>query len=508
MLPSSLWLVGAGPGDPALLTLRGQELLEAADLVVHDATIHPALLERCREGARLMAVGQRTTEGQLAQDTSLELMIAEARAGHKVVRLMEGDPLFLAPGAQIIRDLTEAGVNCEVVPGVPMGLGATAYAGIGLTQPGLASSVLWLTERDRSGKPRTPEEWTALLKAADTLCIHLPVQAVKEVAVTILEGGHPPASPAALIIHGTRASQRTWSTNLGQLAAEHQPGVGQGLALLVLGDVVTMRERLRWFDRYPLFGRRILVPRPLSQARQTAHSVRLRAAEPIIWPLILIQDPPDPTLLHRAVRNLGTYDWVLLTSANGAERLIRAVTEASLDARAFGKARIAAIGPQTATALLPFGVKPDLIAREYVAESMAKDLISTGPLGRILLVRALDARDVLPAQLRAAGAEVDVVPAYRSVDCSHDGAEDLRGQVLGGRIDAVLLTSSSIAAAFARHFAEDWNQLRPSTVLASIGPITSRTLIEQGLVPTLEASVFTVEGLLDALAAYYQARFT
>jgi len=294
------------------------------------------------------------------------------------------------------------------------------------------------------------------------------------------------------------------TSTLARIADESR---AQGLtnpAVILIGDVVTLREEIRWFDTQPLFGKRLLLPRPKQQAQASARAIRERAAEPVVFPVIEIVEPPDPERLRRAASELGSYDWVLFTSANGVERLFAALDALGLDARAFGRAGVGVIGPKTAEALRQRGVRADVLAEEFVGEGLAEAVLARGVGRRVLLARALEARDTLPDLLRRAGAEVDVVAAYQTVPVGSEQGRILEDLIEGGKLDVVLFTSSSTVDSVVRLLGARAGELLSRVTLASIGPITSRTLSVHGLHAAVTAERYTVEGLLNALEHHYE----
>ncbi|MGE0321083.1 MAG: uroporphyrinogen-III C-methyltransferase [Polyangiaceae bacterium] len=506
-----VWLIGAGPGEPDLITVRGRELLSRADVVLYDALSHPALLESCRDDAERRNVGKRYGERSPDQSWITSQLIELARAGKTVARLKGGDPLLFARGAEEAEALADAGIPFEIVPGISSPVATTAYAGISMTHRDLSSSVTFITGSDREGKQWSDAAWKKLATATDTICVLMGMRRIGEITQAIIDGGRARDTPAAVIQWGARPQQRVAEGTLENIAERvHSAGLANP-AIIVIGEVVQLRSKLAWYDSRPLFGQRVMVPRPAAQAQSTSAAIRERGAQPVTRPLIRIEPPPDPVRLERAIVELGSYDWVLFTSANGVARCAEALERAGRDARAFGEAKVGCIGPKTAQSLLQLGIRADLIAKEYVGEAFAKDLLDRG-LGersRVLLLRALEAREALPDLLVEAGATVDVVAAYQTLKLSQSEQVELRAALgvdgSGARgVDVALFTSSSTAHSFADALGDA--SLPPEVVLASIGPVTSATLRERGLRVDVEAERYTVDGLLDALEAHFIAR--
>jgi uroporphyrinogen III methyltransferase/synthase len=503
MTVGKVWLVGAGPGDPELITVRGLEVLSQAEVVLHDALSHPGLLEVCKD-AEIHDVGKRYGERYSAlQDTITEKLLELAKSGKRVVRLKGGDPFLFARGSEEATALASAGIPFEVVPGISSPVAASAYAGISLTHRDLSSSVTFITGSDRAGKDWSPDAWKKLATATDTICVLMGMRRIDEITQAIIEGGRASSTPAAIIQWAARPEQRVLVGTLGDIAsASHAAGLSNP-AIILIGEVVRLREELGWFDRQPLFGKRILLPRPEAQARSSMRALRVRGAEPVVFPVIEIEPPPEPALLHAAVAALHEYDWVLFTSANGVTKDFEVLDSQERDARAFGRARLGVIGPKTAAALRERGLRPDVIADEFVGEGLAKAVIDAGLGRRVLLARALEARDTLPEMLRGAGAHVDVIAAYRTVPVSEERGLELAALLEQKRVDVLLFTSSSTVDSVVRLLGSRARELLSSATLASIGPITTRTLGLHGLNPAVTADRYTMDGLLGALERHF-----
>lgn len=496
-----VWLVGAGPGEPDLVTVRGRQVLEEADVVLHDALSHPDLLEYCAR-AEIRDVGKRFGERSPPQDTITRQLIELARQGKRIVRLKGGDPYLFARGAEEALALVEAGIPFEIVPGLSSPVAISAYAGFPLTHRDLSSSVTFITGSDRAGKEWNAEAWQKLAVATDTLCILMGMRRIAAITRALIDGGRSLDCPCAVVQWGARPEQRVVAGRLGEIAELCRSSGFTNPAVIFVGEVVKLRKSLRFFDNQPLFGKRILVPRAPHQAASTAQSIRRRAAQPILFPLIEIAPAPDPAALARATREAASYDWVVFTSANGVERFWAALREQGLDARAFGKARVAAIGPRTARSLEPTGIVADLIAEQFVGEALAEAIAARASGGRVLIPRALVAREELPRILSARGFRVDVVAAYRTLPAGAERSAELRHRLESEEIDAILLTSSSMVSSLCEALGGDLTPLG-RVALASIGPVTTATLEGFGLRATVQADVYTIEGVLDALERHF-----
>jgi len=478
--------------------------LSRAQVVLFDALAHPALLEACPR-AEQRNVGKRYGEDSAAQDAIIRQMIELARQGKRVVRLKGGDPLMFARGSEEALALAEAGVPFEIVPGVSSPVAASAYAGISLTHRELSSSVTFITGSDRAGKEWSPDSWKKLATATDTICVLMGMRRIAEITRAIIEGGRAPSTPCAVIQWGARPEQRVVTSTLADIAGAAAANGLKNPAIIVVGEVVTLREKLAWYDRRALSGKRIVIPRAADQAKETANALRERGADPVLLPMIEIVPPPDDAEFSRAVRELGTYDWVLLTSGNAVERLRLELERSGRDARAFGAAKVGVVGTKTEAALARLGIKADAVAQEFVGEGLARAILAQGPVGRVLLLRALRAREVLPDTLREHGAQVTIVAAYETKPASSSAAE-LRRRLESGAADVILFTSGSTVTATCEALGPDAAELLRRVVIGSIGPVTSRALEACGLSPTVEAAVYTVEGLLDALEVHLALR--
>ncbi len=501
MTKGKVWLVGSGPGDPGLITVRGLQALRGADVVLYDALAHSALLDEC-PAAEKRDVGKRYNVESPTQDSITRQLIGLARAGKNVVRLKGGDPFLFARGSEEAEALDAAGVRFEVVPGIPSPVGATTYAGMSLTHRDLSSSATFITGSDKAGKEWSPAAWKKLATATDTICVLMGMRRIEEITQAIIDGGRSPATPAAVIQWGARPAQRVAT---GQLANIAQRARDEGLsnpAIIVVGEIVSLREKLRWFDNRPLFGKHILVPRAAHQARATAEAIRGRGAEPVLFPVIEICDPPDSGPMKQAIGQLEQYSWVLFTSANGVDRFFSALAAAGKDARALGSVRVGVIGPKTADALAKYGIRSDVVAKEFVGESLAQELLRGSARGRVLIPRALSARETLPEMLRDAGFDVNVVSAYETRPVAASRGAELAERLRSGQLDVIMFTSGSTVASTCELLGAEAKELLSQVVVASIGPVTTRAAQARGIEPTLTASEYTVAGLLDALGAH------
>jgi len=472
-------LVGAGPGDPGLLTVRGAEVLASADVVFYDSLAESSLLDLAPAGASRVFVGKRPG-APMNQDEINALLVRHGREGRRVVRLKGGDPFVFGRGGEEAEALLAAGVPFEVVPGVSSAVAVPAYAGVPVTHRGLSTSFTVVTGHSRHAVDRDTD-WEALAAAGGTIVVLMGVAHRGEIAGRLMAGGLPGDTPVVAVRWGTRPDQRTVRTTLASLRElDLDPPV-----TIVIGKVAALD--LAWFESRPLFGRRVVVTRARSQVSGLLERLRALGAETIEVPSIEIVDAADGGAgLRRAVGRLASYDWVVFTSANAVERVLAEVP----DARRFGTARIAVVGRATAAALARARLVADLVPERFVAESLLASF-PDGP-GRVLVPRAADARDVLPEGLVARGFEVDVVDAYRTVPAHPDPA--VLDAAAGA--DAITFTSSSTVT----NFLAVAGRQRVPGIVACIGPITARTAEEAGLVVDVVAEESSVESLAEGLA--------
>ncbi|HEX2916775.1 MAG TPA: uroporphyrinogen-III synthase [Chloroflexia bacterium] len=497
-----IFLIGAGPGDPALISVRGQELLQQATAVVYDYPASPALL-KAASGARPYYI-----PGYSPEKVST-LLVQLAEGGETIVRLFQGDPYSDEAGGLEFSLLKQAGVGCEVVPGISSGIAAAAYAGIPVTHRDFANSFS-LTSQPSS---LSAENYRALAATGGTL-VFLNVDDPAQLATLLLAAGKEPHTPVALISGASTWAQQTVSGHLSEIASLARTAAIRLPAVMVAGEVAGLRETLRWFDLAqvrPLLGHRVVVTRAREQASSVVAQLTALGADAIEFPVIKIVDPPTFVPMDRAVARLADFDWVVFTSVNGVDCFWKRLKMAGKDARAFAKAKICAIGPATAAALEERSLVPDLIPQRYVAEGILEEL-KVEPGQKFLLPRADIAREALVEGLQAKGAIVENVIAYSTVAGGEEGPGSINPAELvkllnNGEIDAVTFTSSSTVRNFARRLATATDIALPvlleKTTVACIGPITAGTARELGLTIGLEAPEFTIDGLIKSLVEHF-----
>jgi uroporphyrinogen III methyltransferase / synthase len=493
--PGVVYLVGAGPGDPGLLTVRGAELVASADVVLHDRLIPAAVLELAREDAERLYVGKEPGSAAVPQGEIERLLIDRAREGRSVVRLKGGDPFVFGRGGEEAETLAEAGVEFEVVPGVTAGIAAPAYAGIPLTHRALASAVAFVTGHEDPEKDDSALSWEALARFPGTLVFYMGVGRLPEIARRLIEAGRDAAEPAAVVERGTMPEQRAVTAPLAGLARTAAEASVRAPAVVISGPVATRRETLAWLERRPLHGRRVVVTRARAQASGLANTLRGLGAAVVELPAIRIVPRLDSPEVRDAAKGIHSYALVCLTSPNGARLLLEALAEAGRDARALANATIAAIGPGTAAALAERGILADVVPERSIAEALVDALAGLDVAGRpVLIARAAEARDVLPEALRQRGANVDVVAMYETVAAEPDPAAIEAAQ----DADYVTFTSSSTV----RNFVDAVGDRSPPRArVISIGPVTSDAARQAGLEVHAEAERHDLDGLVEALLA-------
>lgn len=502
-----VYLVGAGPGDPGLLTARALELIATADVILYDRLIPSAALDGARADAELLFVGKEGGGPSVPQEQTEALLVERALDGKTVVRLKGGDPFVFGRGGEEALALRDAGIEFEIVPGVTAGIAASAYAGIPVTHRGLSTAVALVTGHTQAGPGDSGEgeqaavDWPALAAFPGTLVLYMGVRQLPHIAASLIAAGRPGSQPAAVVEAGTLPTQRTVTGTLATIAEIAREQSVRPPSITVIGPVAALAEEISWLAPSPLRGLSVAVTRARAQASGLARQLQALGANVVQAPVIRVQplsDPAQPTL------DPSPYDLICLASPNAVSALFARLYDGVHppgDARSLAAAKIAAIGPGTARALAEHGVVADVVPERFVAESLVEALAEI-PVKRALIARARGARDVLPDALRARGADVDVVALYETV------AEPLTEQTLQAvkAADYINFTSSSTVRFFLQASGGAKVPLDPSTRIVSIGPVTSQTLREHGLEPHVEANPYDVEGMIAALLADVASR--
>ncbi|MGD0387773.1 MAG: uroporphyrinogen-III C-methyltransferase [Tepidisphaeraceae bacterium] len=501
--PGIVFLVGAGPGDPGLITVRGARLLEQADVVVYDYLSNPRLLSYCPQ-AEVIYVGKKAAEHTMPQEQINALLVEKARSGKRVVRLKGGDPFVFGRGGEECQALVEAGVAFEVVPGITAAIAAPAYAGIPVTHRDFNSSFTLITGHEREdGEPAGDVQWDVIAKLP-CVAFYMGVKSLPRICRTLIENGMPPDRPAATIQWGTMPSQRTVVSTVSRLAQDIAQAKLHAPAMTIIGKVVELRAALAWVERRPLFGQRIVVTRSRHQASEISRKLEELGAEVIEAPTIELHEPADWSAVDEALASAGGFDWVCFTSVNGVTAARKRLAAIGRDARLFGQAKLAAIGNATAQAIeQDLCLKVDLCPKSFVAEALADELAERKEVSgrKFLLLRADIARPLLRQRLIEGGArEVSDVAIYETRPAK-ELPPGLIDALNAGRIHWVTFSSSSTARNFLNLLGPDYRQTLSHAKLASIGPVTSATLREAGLTPSAEARTFNIDGLIEAMAA-------
>ena len=494
-----VYLVGAGPGDPGLVSARALELIGSADVILHDRLIPAGILDGARDDAELVYVGKQPGQASVPQDQIEKALVEHARAGRSAVRLKGGDPFVFGRGGEEAEALVAAEVPFEVVPGVTAGVAAPAYAGIPVTHRDEASAVAFVTGHEDPAKEASALDWEALARFPGTLVLYMGVKRLGEIAEALIAEGRSPAEPAAVVERGTLPGQRVVTAPLAEIASAVDEAGVKPPAVTVIGPVAARRDSLDWLERRPLHGRKVVVTRARAQASGLAARLRSLGADVVELPAIRIEPRIDSEEVQRAVEALHTYALVCLTSPNGVRLLWEAMSEAGRDSRALANATVAAIGPGTAAALAERGIAADVVPERFVAEALLEALEPVEVEGRpVLVARAAEARDTLPEGLRDRGAEVDVVALYETVAEQPDpeALEAMKGA------DYVTFTSSSTVT----NFLDAAGGVPDGFRIVSIGPVTSEAAVKAGLRVDVEAERHDIEGLVDALLADTAAR--
>lgn len=499
-----VYLVGAGPGDPGLLTLRAAQVVRAADVLLYDALVSEAVLSMAPESCERIFVGKRGGNHAMPQDEIETLMVHKAGEGRYVVRLKGGDPFVFGRGGEEAQTLARHGIAFEVVPGVSSALAAPAYAGIPLTHREHNPAFTVATGHEDPAKARSTLDWSKLADPHRTLVFLMATGNLREIARRLVEHGLAASTPVAVVQDGTRPTQRTVVGNLETIADDAARVEIGAPAVAIIGEVVRLREQIRWFDTGALFGKRVLITRAAHQADDFARALAARGAEPILMPTIAIEPPDDDGPARRAVDELSSYSWIVFTSGNGVDVFFEHLAATGRDARYLAAVRVAAIGSKTAERLQAYGVRADLVPVRYVGEEIASRLVDASrPGDRMLIYRAQEARDVLPAMLSAADRYPVVVAAYKTV-LAHDPrfAEKVTAA------DVLTFTSASTLTGFVSLAGGDAAAVEATRgkSIACIGPITADAARAAGMHVDVVAEVFTTRGLLDALGAHFTLR--
>lgn len=499
----TVYLVGAGPGDPKLCTLKAVECIEKADVIVYDRLVHPAILKHARPDAEMIYVGKASSDHTMRQEDINRLLADKAKTGKTVTRLKGGDPFVFGRGGEEAELLVEEAVPFEVVPGITSAIAVPAYAGIPVTHRKTCSTFGIITGHEDPNKTESSIKWDKIATGIDTMVFLMGVENLPNIVAELVKNGRSSDTPVALIRWGTRSYQETLVGTLADIVSKVKTAGFKSPAVTIVGEVVSLRDTLRWFDNRPLFGKKIIVTRSREQASELTQLLENLGAEVIEFPVIRIVEPADWGPVDASVREIGTYDWLIFTSANGVDRLAKRLVETGLDIRSLAGPRVAAIGPKTAETLEKLCVRVDFVPTEFVAEAVVEQFPDDVKGKRILLARAGGAREVLPDKLAELGADVTVATVYETV-LEDSEADKVRQMLADGEIDIVTFTSSSTVTNFLKLLGGS-QSVPDSVMVACIGPITAKTAEDSGLKPDVVASEYTIEGLVGSLLEQFAA---
>jgi len=503
MKTGKVYLVGAGPGDPGLISVKGLECIKKAEVIIYDRLLDEQLLDSASPAAERIYVGKMAGEHTKPQDEINMLLVAKAREGKMVVRLKGGDPFVLGRGGEEAESLAQNKIAFEVVPGITSAVAVPAYAGIPVTHRGMASSFTVITGHEAPGKDNSNLNWGKLASGVDTLVFLMGMKNLPEIVSKLREHGRPIGTPVAVIKQGTKPEQVTVTGTLEDIVAKVQQHRLAPPAIIIVGEVVKLRERLRWFDNRPLFGKRVLVTRARHQASALSHLLTERGAQPVELPAIDIRPVADLKELDRAILNLKQYHWIIFTSTNGVDAFWQRLHTLKLDSRAFSTLKIGAIGPATAQALETSGIVPDYIPDVYTGEGLISGLKKQYVTGQLFLLPRADIADKALAQgISQLGAEVHEVDAYHTVPAT-EAAIRAKQMLIAGEIDVITFTSSSTVSNLAAAFQDEPMAIN-SVKVACIGPKTAETAIKFGLSVDIMAKEQTIPGLVDAIEEYFR----
>jgi uroporphyrinogen III methyltransferase/synthase len=496
-----VYIIGAGPGDAGLITLKGIDCLREADVVIYDYLVSKDLLKYARADVRFIYAGKQGGAHTLSQWQINDLLVKEAKAGNTVARLKGGDPFIFGRGGEEAEKLAANKIPFEIVPGVTSAIAAPAYAGIPLTHRGLTSTVAFVTGHEDPTKEKSDIDWQALARIG-TLVFLMGVKNIEKIVTELKDNGRAPKTPAALIRWGTTPRQEILEgtlSNIAMLAKEHKFAPP---AILVVGEVVDLRDTLKWFDQKPLFGRGVVITRPEKQADDLAQLLLNEGANSIHFPTIKIVPPPDWRGLDAAIKNLEDYDWLIFTSANGVAFFFERLLAKKKDIRDLKGVKICCIGPTTAKQVQSKGIRVDLVPEKFISEGILECFTGVNLRGKkILIARAAEARDVLPTGLKKLGAKVDVVTAYVTVN-SGKKKNDLEALFKENQVDVITFTSSSTVDNFVKIMGRNFS-LPKGVKIACIGPVTAAAAKKAGLPVEVHQEEYTMEGLVQALIDYF-----
>lgn len=502
-MTGKVYLIGAGPGDAGLITVRGLDLIKSCDIIIYDYLANVKFLESARKDAEIIYVGKKGGDHTLPQGGINELIVQKAKTGKSIARLKGGDPYIFGRGGEEAEELFDAGIEFEVVPGVTAAAAATAYAGIPLTHRSCTSTLALITGHEDPTKDDTAIAWDKLATGIGTLVFYMGVKNLPLIVDNLVKNGRDPKTPVALIRWGTTPKHRTWTGTLETIVEIAKKEKVKPPSLIVVGEVVSLRDRLGWFEKRPLFGKQIIVTRARAQASDFVERLQESGANTLEFPTIETVEPESWADLDAAVERIAEYDWMIFTSVNGLGYLLYRLKQTGRDIRQLAGPKLCAIGSKTAEAVESVGMKVDLVPNEYRAEAII-EAIGDVKGKKILIPRAQEAREILPEELGKMGATVDVVTAYRTVRPTAKKDAILK-QIRDSEVDMVTFTSSSTVTNFAGMFEKsELAEIQGKLKVASIGPITSETAKKLGFKVDVSPDEYTIDGLTQSIIGYYK----
>ena len=505
-----VYLIGAGPGDPTLFTIKGIKALSRADAVVYDNLVNPLLLRYAKDSAKLIYAGKQAGIHSMSQDEINKVLIQLAKEGLIVARLKGGDPFIFGRGGEEALALAEEGISFEIIPGITSAISVPTYAGIPLTHRRYSSSVTFVTGHEDPLKKDSFVCWKSIAGCGGTIVILMGVGNLEKIKKRLIKEGLSAETPFAIICNGTLPTQKVVQGRLSDMDTLAKEEHVKAPAIVVIGNVVKLREQISWFEKKPLFGKKIIITRPEEQADELFYPLMDAGADCILFPTIKIAAAEEVSLLDKAINELQKYDWIIFTSANGVRFFFDRIKELNKDARIFGNSKICAIGPKTAEALRNRFIVPDLVPEEYRSEDIVRCFSRIQIKGkRFLIPRADNARDLLPKELRKMGAKVDVVTAYRNIlpEIEEQKREKIRQMIIKEEVDLVIFTSPStfynflklvdISEEKAKNYFKHIN-------IACIGPVTAGAIKRAGLKPKIMPKKYDIPHLVEAIIAYYE----
>lgn len=502
-----VFLIGAGPGDPGLITVKARDILSKAEVVIYDYLAAKRLLDYAPDNAELIYVGKKGGCHIMAQGEINQLIVQRAKEGKVIARLKGGDPFIFGRGGEEAEELVEAGIPFEIIPGVTSAIAVPAYAGIPLTHRRYTTSVAFITGHEDPTKDKSSIDWSRIATGIGTLVFFMGVKNLPFIVENLIENGRDPETPVAVIRWGTTPRQEKV---VGKLRNIVELVTAKGLkppAITVVGGVVELHEKLSWFENKPLFGKRILVTRTREQASELVEKLENLGAACEEFPTIQIVPPDSWEPIDEAITNIQNFDWIIFTSVNGVKNFLRRLGAAGKDLRALGNCKVGAIGPKTAELLVSVCLKPDFVPSEYRAEGIIQGLLELGVKGkRVLIPRAEVAREILPEKLEEAGALVKMVPAYKTIQPEAHAKEDLIQRLKDRELDMITFTSSSTVTNFVDIVGRDnLGLLLDGLDIACIGPVTSETATRNGISTHVMPEQYTIDEMVKEIKKYYTA---